>query len=424
MKRIKRYLKSFKKNKALVFIFTIFVVELFLRFYQIDLKNSFGYDQVEDAWVAKSIIVDRVFPLIGLVAKGNSGMYVGPAYCYLVAFFYWIFNLNPIAAGMLAGFTSIFTFWTIYFVAKKLFNIQVAILALIINTFTFNAIMFDRVQWPVDFIPSISLLIFYFLYKAMTTNLKMLIPLALLVGFSFNLHFTAIFFPLIIILSLPFFPKTKNTLKYILISLPLFFIWLVPNIIWQLQQKIGNSNFSNYFSTYYHGFHLRRVMQLVGDGLIQFDPYSISSKLLFLKFIFFPLFLITYLYRSVSKNKLIFCYLVLLWFIVPWFVFATYAGEISDYYFSINRFIVLIILSYFLYKVWNINNLLPKTFVVILLIYMIINNFGAFLNYKDANYIEKTQTVLKKIHNGEEVKFQHGVPESYIYYYLMRQKNN
>ena len=417
-----RCVEFLKTNKVFVFVFIIFLFELFLRFYQIDQKNGFGYDQVDNAWAAKNIIVNHQFPLVGMVAKGNSNIYIGPAYYYFVAFFYWIFNLNPIASGVISGLTGLFSFWTIFFVVKKLFNIKVALIAVTINTFFLHAILFDRVQWPVDFIPGVSLLIFYFLYKVITGDVKKLIPLALLVGFSFSIHFTSIFFPIIIILSLPLFPRSRETLRYILISLPLFLVWLLPNIIYQLGQKSANSPFISYFNTYYHGFHLRRVMQITGDALIQFDHYSISDSLLSFKFVAFPLFFLIFLYKSIARKQLVFCYLVLLWFIVPWFIFATYKGEISDYYFSINRFVVLFILSYFVFRIWDIKNVLPKILVVALFICIIIGSFSKFISYNDSGLAEKEKAVLMKINNGEVIKFQQGGPESYLYYYLMRQR--
>ncbi len=392
---IKTYRKYIFKNKTFLIVFFIFLTHLFLRFYQVDTKNPFGYDQVDNAWAAMNMIINHEFPLVGMVAKGNSGIFIGPFYYYMISVLYWIFNLNPIASGVFAGLTSIFTFWVIFYVSKKLFSVEVAIVAVFINTFLMSSINFDRVQWPVNFIPGISLLIFYLLYKITQGDVGKIIFLAVLIGFSFSVHFTSIFFPIIIVLTLPFFPRGKKTLKFILLSMPLFLIWLAPNIIYQLQQKSSGSNFATYFNNYFHGFHLKRVIQLVGDGLIQFNSYSFSDKLIPLKFIAVPLFFLLYLYKSVSREKLIFCYLVFLWFVIPWFVFATYSGEISDYYFSINRFIALIIVSYFFARVWMIKNIIPKIAVLIVSIYVAITNVINYVPYKDTGLADREKNVLQ-----------------------------
>lgn len=410
------------KSKSFWLLVIIFGFEIFLRFYQMDSKNPFGYDQVDNAWAAKNILVNHEFPLVGMVAKGNSNIYIGPIYYYLIAVSYWIFNMNPIASAVFAGATSIFNFWVIYFVVKNLFSKKMALIALFINTFFLPAILFDRVQWPVNFIPSISLLVFYFLYRVLLGDIKKLIHLSITVGLSFSVHFTSIFYPIIVLLSLPLLPRTKETLKYIFISIPLFLIFLIPNIVYEVQKASSGSNLTSYFNTYYHGFHLTRVKQLTGDALIEFNAYSFLNSLVPLKFIAIPIFFLLFLYKSVTRDKLIFCYLVILWFVVPWFVFATYAGELTDYYFDINRFIALIIVSYFLFRIWEIKNVIPKIVVTVALIYVAYVNIYTYLPYKDNSLIIQESEVKEKISARKRIEFQVGVPESYLYWYYMHQR--
>ncbi len=423
MKKFKKYWKILLKNKLLLIVVVIFLFELFLRTYQIELKNPFGYDQVDNAWAAKNLIENNKFPLVGMVAKANSGIYIGPAYYYIVAFFYWIFNLNPIASLAISVVTGIFTFWTIFYVSKKIFSTEFAIIAVLINTFNFKTILFDGVQWPVQLFPAISLIIFYLLYKVILGDLKKLIPLALFVGFAFNLHFTALFFPIIILLSLPLFPKKKETLKYIFLSLPFFIIWLIPNIIYSLTEKSANSTATSYLSTYYHGFHLKRMLQIMGDALIQFDPYLALDKIKPFKTLILPLFFVIYWLRTKASERFKFLYLVFLWFMVPWVVFTAYSGEISDYYFVINRFIVLLILSYFLYFFWNMKNILVKLLVIFLLSIYSFSAVSEFLPYKDTgNLVIRKETARRAVSEQRRIEFQVGVPESYIYYYYMHKE--
>jgi hypothetical protein len=423
MKLVKKCFNWCFKNKYLILVLGIFLVELFTRMYQMDLKNPFGYDQVDNAWAAKNIIVNHWFPLVGFVAKANSGIYIGPAYYYIVALFYWLFNLNPIASEAIAVVSAIFTFWTIFYVVKKLFCMEMAIIALLINTFCFNAIIFDGIQGPVQMLPAISLIIFYLLYKVTLGDVKKIIPLAICVGFAFNLHFTAVFFPIIILLSLPLFPRTKETLKYILISFPCFFIWLIPNLVSFLLNKTSVSTGGGYLSTYFLGFHFRRMLQLTGDAIIQFDPYLVLAKIKSLKVIILPVFILVYLFKSFNSESKKFIYLVLLWFLVPWLVLTTYGGEISDYYFIISRFLALVILSYFVYLAWNTKRLFARLFVVLFLIIYCAYGFISFLPYNDEGSLYKREQATKRaVKASGWIKFQVGVPESYLYYYYMRQK--
>lgn len=422
MKKFKKYWKLLLKYKYPLFVFGIFVFDLFLRTYQLDLKNPFGYDQVDNAWAAKNIIVNHWYPLVGMVAKTNSGIFIGPAYYYLISIFYWIFNLNPVASWVVAVFSSLFTFLVLFYVVKKLFSWEMAIIALLINTFSYHIAIFDGIQWPVQLLPTISLVIFYLLYKIILGDAKKIIPLAIAVGIAFNLHFTAIFFPIIIVLSLPLFPRTKETLKYVLLGLPLFLVWLLPNIVYSLTNKSFNSN-ASYISTYSHGFHLRRMFQIVGDALIQFNPYLVNDKISSFKIILLPLFFLLYLFKSFNTERKKFAYLVFLWFLIPWVVFTVYSGEISDYYFVANRFIVLIILSFFLYLAWNLKYIFAKAAVIVFIAVYCFYNLMTFLPYKDEGNLPKKEKAVKQlVEQGRRIEFQVGVPESYLYYYYMRQK--
>ena len=182
-----------KKNKKLAVLLIIFIAHVFFRFYLLKERLNFNWDQVDNAWAARSIIVDHRFPLLGMVAKGNSGIYIGPLYYYLIAIVYWAFNLNPIASGVMAGLTSIFTFFVIFYVVKKLFSYNIALIAVGIHTVSYFLIVSDRSQWPVNLIAPISFLVFYALYNVLIGKAKYLLLLALAIGFSFHVHFTSVF---------------------------------------------------------------------------------------------------------------------------------------------------------------------------------------------------------------------------------------
>lgn len=422
MKKFKKYWKIGMKNKPLIIVIAIFVLELFLRFYQIDQKSPFGYDQVDNAWAAKNIIVNHWFPLVGFVAKGNTGIYIGPLYYYLISIVYFIFDLNPISSGVFAGITSIFTFWSIFYVTKKLFSWRIATIAVFVNTIAFNAIMFDRVQTPVNFIPGISIIIFYLLYKVITVDTKYLIPLSVVIGLSFHIHFTSIFYPITVLLSSIFFMWSRRTLKHILIFIPLCLIWLMPNIIAQINGNSQGTHLIKYISTYYHGFHLRRMMQLIGDAIIQFDIYLFFDKIKPFKLIILPLFFLVFFWKSISKTKLKFSYLVILWFLVPWLVFTTYSGEISDYYFRMSAPIALMIISYLIFRLFSSINLILKIVMILVFSYYVFSNMKQFLNYKGTGFQQTSDGVLEEIKKGRKIGYKLGSGESYLYYYHMRKK--
>ena len=421
--KISKIKNKISKGKIeLFFLVVILIAHLFLRFYQFEQRNPFGWDQVDNAWAAKNIIIDHKFPLLGMQAKLNSGIYVGPFYYYLVSIFYFFSNLDPIASGILAGVTTIFSFFTLFHLAKKMFSQNIALMAVFINAFSSFGISFDRIQWPVAFIPALSLIIFFSLYKILTGFSKYILALAIALGLAFNIHFTAVFFLPIILLSLPFFPRTKGTLRYILIGLPLFFLWLVPIFIFLFQNYHGNFGAFHYGQTYYHGLHLKRIMQLAGDSFIQIEKFLTFRVLYPLKFIIIPFFVFSYLHKSVSREKLIFVYLVVLWFLVPWVVLSTYSGEISDYYFAINSFVGLLAISYLLVRVFEFRKGILIVPVSLLLVLFSFFNIQNFFTLHQANLYEKRQKVEKAVRERRKIEFTEGVPESYLYYIYTRNK--
>ncbi len=122
-----------KKYRGWIILFALFLLHLLLRFSFIETKNSFGWDQVRDAWVSLDMIVNHKYPFLGMVAKQNTGIYLGPVYYYFIALFYFFTNLDPIESGLFAGFISVINFWGLFFLVKKIFYFRVALFAIFIN---------------------------------------------------------------------------------------------------------------------------------------------------------------------------------------------------------------------------------------------------------------------------------------------------
>lgn len=409
--------KILRRNLFLAALVVLFLVHLFFRFYGLESYHQFGWDQVDNAWAAKNIIVEHKLPLVGMVAKQNSGFYIGPLYYYYISLFYLITNLDPFASYLIAGVSSIITFFVLYYFIKKLTSKSVALAALFIHTFSLFIILSDRTQWPVDFIAPISIMIFYFLLKVLEGSEKHILALAVALGISWQLNFTAIFFFLCTIFALPFFPRTRKSLAYALFSIPIVFLFFIPNILFDLFNKQTSSKHLNaYMKEYYHGFHATRVLQLAKDAFIEFASILNFAFLKEMRYIFVPAFLFLYLRKQTSKGAYIFCYLVVLWFLIPWLVFSVYKGEISNYYFSMTRPITIMILGYFVVWVYTKKNIFAKVSVIFLMaLYTLINSYAFFTPvYRPLAY--HRERVLQRIQNGEKIEFSQFDPEAFIYY--------
>lgn len=409
--------------KFVVLFFAILLLHIFLRFYQLEERGQFAWDQVDFAWTAKDMIVDGKFPLKGVVAKQNTGFHIGPAYHYLIAPFYDIYNLDPRASLVFAGVTSIFSLLVCFYCTLKLFNRNTALIAAFIYAISFFIIEFDRIQWTVNFIAPISFIIFYSLYKVLTGNIKYVYLLASAVGFSFHLHFTAIFFPIIIFLSLPFLKFSLETIKHYFLSIFVLFVWFIPTVISEISEKATSTgSIIKYVSATNHGFHLTRFFQLANDAFIEFGTIFTFKINEADKFIFLPLFYFMYLRKNITREKIIFLYLVFLWFFVPWVVFSLYSGEITLYYFSLTRPIVIMIFAYLLAIVlFNKSFLLRILGIGVILLYSYINLSSFFkAEYQGLDY--HREKVNQALSRGEVIEFAGGVPEPYIYYIYTRNK--
>jgi 4-amino-4-deoxy-L-arabinose transferase-like glycosyltransferase len=275
MKTKKKSRFSIVYSKRIWIIFFILLgFRVFFLLYDLPNRIVFGWDQVDNAWAAKRILIDHNFPLLGMQAKLNSGFHIGPAYYYFNSIFYWLFNMQPIAAGICAAVTGIITTIIFFYILKKIFSPYVALVGIFLHTFSFFIIDTDRVPWPVNFIPVVSIIIFYALYKIINGNSKFLLLLAAALGFSLHVHFTSIFYFIIVLCCLPFIPRTKETIKYILYSVPIFAIWVLPIVIAQIENKnADSSNMLSYLSTYFQGFHLVHFFQLTHDAFIELELF-------------------------------------------------------------------------------------------------------------------------------------------------------
>ena len=77
-----------------------------------------------------------------------------------------------------------------------------------------------------------------------------------------------------------------------------------------------------------------------------------DEKLKLVMFFYVPIFFLALLWKDKSKKTRLFCYVTALWFLIPWFVFSTYKGELTDYYFSSTLYVAIMILAWLSHALW------------------------------------------------------------------------
>ncbi|MEK7079383.1 MAG: glycosyltransferase family 39 protein, partial [Patescibacteria group bacterium] len=190
MKRLKSIGAWIKKHKVITLII---LCAAFLRIWRLSDFAMFLADQGRDAIIIKRIVMLEHFPLIGPPSSIGQ-VYLGPFFYYLVAPFLFLFALNPVGLAFGVSFLSLVGIVFGYFVIEKLLKERVALIFLVLCTFSYQLIWATRFSWNPNLLPVFAFFTLYFLYKALETKK---IVYSILYGaffaLSFQLHHLAAF---------------------------------------------------------------------------------------------------------------------------------------------------------------------------------------------------------------------------------------
>lgn len=231
MNSFKQYLFSPK-----IILLLILSLGLLFRIYKLEIFYPWGHDQDLFAWIAKDMIIDHHFRLIGQETS-VTGVFIGPIFYYLVAISFAIFNMNPLSAAVPTVIFSLLTIFSIYFVFSKFFNKTTGLIGAFIYAVSPGIVFLDR--WVVPTQPTTlwTIWFLYILLSILKGNYNNLIPLAILIGLIWHVHIA--FIPLLILLPLAFLllPKKERLIKIdvknIFISVLILFSLLLPLITFE-----------------------------------------------------------------------------------------------------------------------------------------------------------------------------------------------
>ena len=116
----------FSDRKLIVTLSLILILHLFLRLYHAEANLGFGHDEDLGGWIAKDIIADHNFRLIGQETS-IDGLFIGPLFYYLQAGYFALFNMDPIGGLYLTLTISVITFFSIYYVFRRFFGLNTAL---------------------------------------------------------------------------------------------------------------------------------------------------------------------------------------------------------------------------------------------------------------------------------------------------------
>ncbi len=336
------------KKLLVVAIFFIFV---FFRFYNLEQRIGFDWDQEKFSSEIRAIVIDHKPTLIGPRTNNDLGFFLGPYFNYLLSPFYYFTNGDPIAMYYFIILFAPLFFILSFFVLNRIFGFWQACLFMFWWSINYSTINYDSMPWWPVLIPLGVILSWQILKKIYLKN-KLLdwFYIGVLIGVFSNFHFQFVLvaFFIAVFLILYLFDKKKLYLKNILASKLGFLITFFPLLIFDLRHDFLNLKlFINFFFSKESQITPdRNVWWTVFANFLQpFIYYEniLLTQFFYLLILFISIFLI---YKSNKFNRLFFKAFSFLWITFPIF-FMLYGKRPSEYYFLFLIPFIFIVLIYF-----------------------------------------------------------------------------
>ena len=379
------------KSEYLLLVF-ILVICFFMRFYHIEQRVGFSWDEETIAWKVKSILVDHKLTLIGMKA-GEFAIFTGPALIYILCFVYLIFSFNPIGVVISAAVLSLVTTILFYLLGSRIFSKQIGLMSALVFGGSYFLSNYDR-SWLLFSFFIISLLIFYFLYMSLKTKkITFLVFLSLFTGYSFQVHITAIFFPVIIVASfLLLRPKFK--LKAYFISIIIFLISFIPIILFDLRHDFLNTRgilklLVSSGQTHYLVNAKKLVTLLFENSAAVFMPNFPKIALTISAFL---LIFILVSSKLLKEAKVI----ILLWLLIPLFLLLPYKNNIPEYYLMATFPVLVFLGGIFGDCLFKFNRII---FVLLIVIFLGFNLKSRFSEPPDPYGLQVKNKIINEICN-------------------------
>lgn len=262
----------FKRWLIIVFLCLVAILTVFLRFYNLEKRFYFEWDQERDAYVVYDLLVHHKPTLIGpSQASEQYGFFLGPWYYYILTPFYVLTGLDPIGAGIFSGVVSLAvaavtaTLFSLFWLCKfgHLKKIGYAFGLLLVTIFMLPDWR-SRYAFNAGLIPVTSGLFFVCLFcllehkEIVKTKIAFFhllgrpaiaIPLLfLLFGLSIHSHFSGIFLSLPLVFILRELRKERGVVKASLLGVLLFAGTFLPLVIFDLRHNFLDAKlFFNFF---------------------------------------------------------------------------------------------------------------------------------------------------------------------------------
>lgn len=399
--RIERYIKENKQD--IIIIFILILIASFFRFYELEHRFLFEWDQERDANVVWEIVKEKNITLIGPRAVGATGFFLGPLWYYILAPFYFLTGMDPIGAAIFASLAGIITTVALYLFSRYFFSEDVALLiSMMWSVFS------ERLAWNPMLLPIFTLLILFFSFKIILGDKKYIPWVFLTWGLSLHIHFQAVFYIFSILFSLFVYYCKKRTIpKNIITGVGLFGSTFLPIILFDIKH-----NFLN-LKAFLHFFFQPSTPRMVEATLLDNFSYALDKFLLSYASIIpqefinkhnlgLILLIMTIIGILWSRLRLSLKILFFVGIFAPVIAFSIYRGEISEYYFSITIIPLMLGMVIFLTNLFHYSQF-GKYITILLVTYFFLFHIAYFFPYNLTTSLYHKKQVVKSIinHTGD-----------------------
>jgi hypothetical protein len=238
------------KNKLYLTISLLILgFSLFMRLYHMENRAPFDWDQNRDYQAISSIAKGKI-TLIGPVAKGEGGFFLGPLYYYLVVPAYKLMNASPSSLPLTSILIDVITVAAILFLLRKTLGDRSTLIVGTLWSVSWFAIEMSRISWNVALVPLWSVLMLTVFTRGINLTVKSSVLLGLIVGLSWHIHAALIPLSVFILLCYPkLWARQWQTITGVIIG---YLIPLSPLILFDVRHNGLN-------------YHLFREMVVAGS---------------------------------------------------------------------------------------------------------------------------------------------------------------
>ncbi len=226
-----KYQEIWQVIKAPAIFLVVLLVASFLRLYNIPNTVQFLGDQGRDAMIVANIFKKHDLVFIGPVTSVGN-MYLGPLYYYFMVPFLWFTYPSPMGPVYVIALLGIFTVYLMYLLGKTFLSERVALISATLFGLSTVVASQTRFSWNPNPAPLVSLLMLYFVSKALKKSVYYWIWVFVCFSVLIQLHYLTLLsaggFGLIWIYQVVKYRKDTKLIKEMLVSTMLgIFIFLV-----------------------------------------------------------------------------------------------------------------------------------------------------------------------------------------------------